>query len=179
MSDFGEVKTETPLLRQVSVPLNAFRIGNTAPKDVVMGSSPTVPALYFSKVSELITATVDMPPNWDKSKDCELRAIWALTQTQADGDSLDAAISYITLQGNFSRASSQLSAPRVVVTNAEGLAVDDMYTMKVTVPGADPDNGFAPGVDVFGFVFELGLANLTGVSEANLFGFHLVYEARY
>lgn len=183
MSNAGEVASDQALTRSLNLSIGDFRKGVTAPNDVTIGTSPSVPALNFSSVGELLTAAIAMPADWDKSADCTLHSFWALSQAETNNDVLNITLDYVAPEENVTGAgpakTSTQVTPSVTVTTANGLAIDDIYSVSATISEADANNGFSPGDAVAGFAFEIHLGNTTGVAEANLLGFRLDYQALY
>jgi len=61
-----------------------LRKGATAPVDSTLGTTPTVPTLYFSATNELVSGYITMHEAWDKNYDLELELVWALATAQTN-----------------------------------------------------------------------------------------------
>ena len=178
MSNFGDVAGNTALTRSIHVSGNQFRSGATAPTDVTIGTTPTVPALHFDATNELVSVYASLPVNMDRTKDLIARLQFSLSATETDADTLDFTCDYTAVLGNstgdgVARTSTQVTG-QVTVTTANGLAIGDLYTMDITFPFADATNPLASAIAI---AFEMHLTNVTEVGEIDLLDGDLIYEA--
>jgi hypothetical protein len=178
MSNFGDVTGDTTLTRSIHISGNQFRNGAAAPTDVIIGTSPEIPALHFDATGELVSAYVSLPPNMDRTKDLILRLHFSLSATETDADTLDFTCDYTAPLANstgdgIERTSTQVTG-QTTVTTANGLAIGDMYTMDITFPFGDATNPLASAIAL---AFELHLTNVTEVGEIDLVDGLLIYEA--
>ncbi len=169
------------LENSVVLTIDDFRKGAIGPTDVTLGNTPTIPALHFDATNELLAVHVIMPTDWDKSVDCKLALLFSLASTQLNGDVLDIILDYVTPEvdttgAGFSKTSTQLT-PSLVMTTANGLAVDDLHEMFISLDKDDVNNGYIVGDNHVGFCFEFHLANLVGVVDINFVAGELIYEA--
>lgn len=183
MSNAGDIKGDTVLVRSVPIGISQFRKGVIAPTDTTIGTTPTVPALAFSTTTQLVTFSANMPQRWDKTKNCTLYLIWALSVAETNGDTLDITLDYVAPKKETTGAgpgkTSTQKTGQVTVTTANGLAVGDVYEMAIPILQNDASNGFSDGDKTVGFIFEFRLTNTTGVGAANLVSGRLAYEAIY
>lgn len=180
MSDFGAVGSNTALLRTIHFSGGEIGRGVTAPTDVTIGTTPDVPALLFDAVAETGSIFVRFSPDIDRSVDMTLRLLWSLVAVETDTDQLDITIDYVavivgtTAQGP-DKASTQILATQQVST-AEGLAINDVYQMNITIAAADGTN---PLASASGIALEMHLTNLVEVAAIHLLGADLEYAALY
>jgi uncharacterized protein involved in outer membrane biogenesis len=155
-----------------------FRKGATAPTDVTIGTTPTVPALLFDATGELVSLYHSLPQDLDTGHDVILRLQWSLAAVQLNGDTLDVTCDYTapTLTGGagIAKTSTQITGQFTCVTGR--LAIGDLYTMDLTVPFGDATNPLASAV---GVAFEFHLTNTTGVAACHLVDGDFIYEGLY
>lgn len=180
MTAFGDVRSDTRLRRQLIVPISDFRMGVSSPTEVVLGSSPGIPALLFDNPPELASTFAQMPTNWDRSVDVDLVLAIQLVNGQLDGDALDMTVDYVVPRQNdtgngVTKTSTQL-LPSLVVSTASGLAAGDAYELRATFNRNDASNPFT-SVNALGFGFELHLTNLIEVGAFHLLSTCFSYEA--
>lgn len=183
MTTVGAAETEDTLLKSLALGLGDLGRGSTAPTEVTIGGTPTIPALLFDAVAETASANVIMSTDWDKSKDVIFALVWSLVNTQNDGHVLDVTLDYVailneTTGGGADKTSSQVLATQTLAT-ANGLAINDVYVLVATLAAADANNGFAAGDKTVGFGIEFHLTNLTDVAAIHVLGERIVYEANY
>lgn len=179
MALFGNVLTSTDLTRQIVLVIDQFRKGATAPADVTIGTTPTIPALRFSATNELISLYQVMPFNWDQG-DIEVILIWSLVSTEINADAISTTLDYVApivlSTGNgLGKTSTQLTDNRAVTTG-EGLAIGDLYSQIFTLLAADATN---PLANAQGIGLELHLTNLTGVASVDLVGACINFTATH
>lgn len=179
MSEFGEVDTRTVLDKQIIIPINNFRRGVTAPSNQVIGVSPTVPVLRFSKVEELASFFLFMPVDWNRGN-VKLELIFALVNNQIDGDTLDMACDYVAVLANAISAGVTKTSTTVngqtVCTTGGGLAIGDIYTLQFSQPAADVNN---PLLNAIGVGFEIRMTDVIKVTAMDLLSACVLYEANY
>ncbi len=166
-----------PVLRAIILTLQDFRKGTTAPTDVTIGTTPTVPALHFDATNELLTVQAAMPPDWDHG-DLILELEVVLSAAETNGDTLDLTVDYVATIPQSTgegpgKASTQLT-PSLTVTTANGLAIGDQYAMQIVISAADATN---PLADVGTIALEFHLTNITGVEEFNFIAGCIVYTS--
>jgi len=159
--------------------LQNLRKGATAPVDSTLGTTPTIPTLYFSATNELVSGYITMHEAWDKNYDLELELFWALASAQTNGDALSLTLDYVVTKHDTTgqgpaKTSTQLTLDHTMTT-AEGLAVGDMHPTIFVLPANDANNGFAAGDHSMGVGFEVHLTNVVGVADIHLLGGHLNY----
>ncbi len=179
MALFGDVLSNTELTRQIILTANQFRKGATAPTDVTIGTTPTVPALRFAATNELVSLFEVMPLNWDQG-DVEIILIWSLAAGEIDADQLSVTVDYtapidLSTGNGIAKTSTQLTDD-LLVSTANGLAAGDIYSQTFTLLAADATNPLANAV---GFALELHLTNLVGVASADLIGACINYTATH
>lgn len=170
MTQFGDVRSDTELRRQLVLTEDQFRKGVTAPADVTIGATPTIQALRFSAIDELISLFQVMPFNWDRG-DIDLMFAWSLVSAQTDGDQLSSTVDYVALielstGSGIAKTSTQLTND-ITVTTDNGLAIGDIYTQTFTLLAA---NGTNPLAAALGIGIEFHLTNIVGVASADLIG---------
>ena len=183
MAKSGQVLSDQDLVRIIQIDGNNFRKGVTAPTDVTIGTTPTIPALHFDATAELASLFKGMSPDWDKTQDCQLLLLWSLADTEVNAETLDITCDYVATKQNttgagIAKTSTQVTG-QVTVTTANGLAVGDLYIMSITLAQADATNGFGAGDDTVGFAVEIHLTNLTGVAQVDLIRGAIQYKALY
>jgi hypothetical protein len=176
MSNFGEVSSNTVLTRTLHLSGDQFRKGVTAPADVTIGTTPTVPALQFSATNQLVSLYHSLPDEADLTQDIILRLQWSLAAVQLNLDTLDMTCDYVavTLAGGagVAKASTQITGQFTAVTGR--LAIGDLYTMDLTFAAGDATNPLASAV---GIAFEFHMTNTTGVASCDLLDGDFIYEA--
>jgi hypothetical protein len=153
-----------------------FRKGITAPTDVTIGSSPTVPALLFDLIVELASLYHSFPADLDRTQDVILRLQFSLSSAEVNLDTCDFTCDYtaptlLTAEG-VAKASTQVTGQFTAVTGR--LAVGDIYIMDITFPAGDATN---PLVDALGIAFEIHMTNVTGVADIHLIDGDFIYTA--
>lgn len=179
MTAFGEVASNELLTRQLIFNIDQFRKGVTAPTDVTIGTTPTIPALRFAATNELVSLFVLMPINWDRTVDVQLLLTWSLAAGQINGDVLNITLDYVapdelTTGAGAAKASTQVTGS-ITVTTGNGLAAGDIYQLIITLPRADATNPYT-GTEI-GFGLEFHLTNVTGVASADLLSGCFTFEA--
>jgi len=169
---------ESPLDRQIILTTTQFRKGATAPSDVTIGTTPTIPALRFAATNELLSILQVMPFNWDKTQDIELILIWSLVSTEINGDAISITVDYTATQfqatgEGIAKTSTQITDD-LAVTTGEGLAIGDLYSHSITIAENDATN---PLADADAVALEIHLTNLTGVASVDLVGACFNYKA--
>ena len=180
MTLFGGVISDTLLDRQIILAGEQFRKGVTAPTDVTIGTTPTIPAQRFAATNELASLFEVLPFNIDLTENLELILIWSLVSGQINNDTLDVTMDYtvpiLNSTGNgIAKASTQLLAT-TTVTTGNGLAAGDMYSMLFLMLAGDATN---PLANAAGLALEIHLTNTTGVASADLVAACLNYKALY
>lgn len=175
MTNFGDVAGNTALVREIAIASSAFRKGSTAPTDVVLGTTPEVPALLMDATAELVDIGVVMPINWDKG-DIEVRLLYSLVAVQLNNDAMDMTCDYVAtrLAGGTgpTKAHTNISAQTLCVTGR--LAIDDIYEVVLSMAAADATNPLADAVSIHG---EIHLTNLVGVAAIHLIAGRVRYTA--
>lgn len=180
MTLLRDVAGNTPLANQLILDLVNFRKGVTSPTDSTIGTSPVTPTLLFAATNELVSTFLVMPPtNWDRTVDCTLVLIWALSVAETNGDVLSVTLDYTVPLKNTTGSGPGKASTQVLgtttVTTADGLAAEDVYTTNMVLPSADATNPFTSD-DAQGFSLELHLTNTVGVGAAHLLGGCVAYE---
>jgi len=182
MALFGAVNTSTSLSRVIIISGSDFRNGVTAPTDVTIGTTPTVPAKRFDAVAELATANIAMPFDFDPA-DVQLILIQSLLNIQINGDAVDWTCNYIAVD-NPSAAAHELftktstsATGSTTINTTNGLAVATQYTTSINLDVADGSNPLS--ADTISLSVEIGLSNLVGVTGINLVAACLAYTAKY
>ncbi len=176
MSHFGEILSSDELQRTLHLSGDQFRKGATAPTDVTIGTTPTVPALQFDATGELASLYHSLPAEMDKTVDLILRLQFSLANVQLNGDTCDftcdyTAVTTTTAEG-IAKTSTQVTGQFTTVTGR--LAVGDMYSMDITLPAADATN---PLTNAIGVAFEIHLTNVTGVAAIHLVDGDFIFDA--
>jgi hypothetical protein len=179
MVAFNDVAGDTALRRQIILTANQFRKGVTAPSDVTIGSTPTIPAQQFAATNELVSLFQAMPFNWDKG-DVDLVLIWSLAAVETNGDQLSTTLDYtapiaLSTGNGLAKTSTQLTND-LTVTTANGLAIGDVYSQTFTLSAADGDN---PLANAIGIAIEIHLTNTVGVALVDLIGACISYAATH
>lgn len=180
MTDFGQVASNTALTRSIHIDIANLRQGATAPTEVVIGTTPEVPALRFAATNELVSVYASFPQDLDKTQDVVLHLQWVLVTAETDADTLDVTCDYVAVIPNSTgsgpgKTSSQVTG-QVTVTTANGLAAGDLYEMNITFSAGDATN---PLASAHGIGLEFHLTNTTGVASADLIDADFVYSALY
>jgi len=165
-----------PPLRTLHLSGDQFRKGATAPTDVTIGTTPTVPALLFDLTTELASLYHSFPEDLDRDNDVVLRLQFSLSSVQLNLDTCDFSCDYtapteVTAEG-IAKASTNVTGQFTAVTGR--LAVGDIYEMDITFPFADATNPIANAV---GIAFEIHLTNVTGVADIHLIDGDFIYTA--
>lgn len=176
MSAFGEVASDQALTRFLHLSGDQFRKGATAPTDVTIGTTPTVPALRFAATNELASLYHSLPDEMDKTIDLTFRLQWSLAAVQLNGDTLDVTCDYtattLTTAEGIAKTSTQITGQFTAVTGR--LAIGDLYFMDMTMAAADATN---PLTNAIGIAFEIHLTNTTGVASCDLIDGDFIFEA--
>lgn len=177
---FGEVNSNQVLTRAINFSGAEFGKGGTAPTDVLIGTSPEVPALLFDAVAETASVYASFLPDMDLSQDITFKVQFSLVNVQINNDVLSLTIDYVvpvalTTASGPNKTSTQLTPTRTVTTG-EGLAVNDVYEITVTISAGDGSNPLAGGA---GIAIEVHLTNLTGVAAIHVIDASLEYTALY
>ena len=175
--NFGEILSSQALSEQIIITANQFRNGAVAPSDVTIGTTPTVDALQFAAINELVSTFFPLPFNMDRTIDPQLVLIWSLSAVENNADTLDVTLDYtapidLSTGNGIAKASTQLT-DAVTVTTANGLAIGDTYSQSFSFAVGDATNPLASAI---GLAVEFHLTNVTGVGEADLIGACLAYE---
>ena len=178
MSRVGAVNSNQLLTRIIDVNGTNWRKGVTAPTDVTVGTTPSVPALLFDAVLELATTTLRIPIDWDSGTDPLLVIRWSLVNGQVNLDTADFTIDYtistlVTAEGP-NKTHTQITASTDAVTGR--LAADDVYETTFTFDRADGNNPIAAG-DLLHLEFHL--TNVAEVLAIHLLDAAFQYEAAY
>ncbi len=178
MSKFGEVSSAKVLTAQMRLSVTNFRKGGTAPSDSTLGTTPTVPTLLFTATNQLLSGSVPIPRDMDRSVNPQLTLQFALDVAESDSDTLDFTGDYIVTEhlagdGGLVKASTQLTGS-VTVTTAGGLVQGEVYELALTLNVGDATNPI--GADSDDISFEVHLTNTTGVGRAHLFAGRFDYE---
>lgn len=64
MTAWGAVSSDTALTRELRISGSQFRKGATAPTDVTVGTTPTVPLVRFDATNELATLLIPIPSDY-------------------------------------------------------------------------------------------------------------------
>ena len=182
MTLFGQVSSAQVLIRAVHFDAPEIGQGATAPTPVTIGTSPAVPALLFNATNETGVILVSFREDMDLSQDFTLMMQWALVSNQSNGDQLDITIDYVvylkdTTGAGPDKTSTQLTPTQQVAT-ADGLAINDVYEMSITIAAADATNPLT-AVDAAGIAIEFHLTNLTDIAAIHLIDVDLDYTALY
>ena len=171
---------DTVLTRHLPLTGTNWRQGVTAPTEVTIGTTPTVRALLFDAIAELLGTTFQMPDDWDTGTDPVLILKWSLTQIETDLDvaswSCDYTVSRENSTGNGPGRASSTATGTTTVTTANGLADGDEYTTEITLDRADATNPIAADNSVHP---EIHLTNVSGVGAVHLTDAYLRYEATH
>jgi len=180
MAEFGEVNTAETLIRVELFDVNQFRKGVSAPSDVTIGTTPTVQALNFSATAELLSLSFPTPINMDTTIDPTIILDFALSAGETNGDTLDVTLDYNAHAspdaGNGPDKASTQVLGQTTVTTANGLAINDPYSVICPLDAGDATNPLS-GVNKINFEFHL--TNITGVAEANFLGGCIQYTSKY
>ena len=168
--------------RAIILTTNDFRKGVSAPIDVTIGTTPTVPALRFTSVLELVTAFAMMPTDWD-SGDVLVVLIMALTTTELTGEDISMKMDYVTVVPESTglgpgRASTRVTVDHTVTT-ATGLATGDVHGVMFPISATDATNPIPRGTSPKGLAMEFSLNNVVGVAAIDLIGACILYNALY
>ncbi len=178
----GEVLTNVALASQVSLGINNFRKGVTAPADGTLGTTPTTPTILFALAAERLAAGVIFPVDMDRTVDAQIVLIWALAAGETNLDALDVTLDYtipiIGTTGAGPGKASTGATGQIIVTTAEGLAIGDTYSMSINLPRADATNPYT-SANAVGLSFEFGLTNVVGVASAHFLAGRLAYERNH
>lgn len=175
----GSVLSNRNLDRSVMLRTINFRKGVTAPTDVTLGTTPTVPALRFAATNELASLTQLLPTfDWNKTANIQVFLLWSLVSAETNGDQISTTLDYVAWQQSstgqgLARASTQLTS-NTTVTTGNGLAVGDIYVQTFTLAAADATN---PLANADGISFEIHLTNTTGVASVDLIAGCVNYDA--
>ena len=169
MTDFGKVLSSQALTRTLDFGAAEIGQGATAPTEVLVGTSPEVPALLFNATNETATILASFVPEMDLSVNFTVHFLWALVNTEIDADELAMTLDYIVFLENttgsgLTKTSTQVLATQQVTT-ANGLAINDVYDLDVAIAFDDATNPFAGAA---GIAIEFHLTNLTGVAAIHL-----------
>lgn len=167
-----------PITRTLHISGANFGKGSTAPTDVLLGTSPEVPALLFDAVAETASVYQSFLADTDRSQDLTLRIQFALVNAETNGDALSATLDYVVpvvgVTGSGpTKTSTQVLATKTVTTG-EGLAVGDVYEIEFPISAADATNPTAAGA---GIAWEFHLTNTTGVAAVHVLDADLDYKA--
>lgn len=170
MSTFGHLE------RTLHLSGDQFRKGATAPTDVTIGTTPTIPALLFDATNELASLYHSLPVDVDLTQDVILRLQFSLSSIEVNLDTCDFTCDYtaptlVTANG-IAKASTSVTGQFTAVTGR--LAVGDMYTMDITFTAGDATNPLATAI---GIAFEIHLTNVTGVADIHLVDGDFIYTA--
>jgi len=139
-----------------------------------------VPALLFDATTELATVTEDLPIDMDLTVDPVLTIIFSLVNSQINNDTADLTFDYVApikeVTGSGPAKASTTATATTTVTTANGLAVDDMYSINLTIDAADATN---PLASAEALSIEMHLTNVTGVAAIHMLSAHLRYTAKY
>ncbi len=177
MTAFGGVLSSQVLSEQIIITAEQFRVGATAPSSVTIGTTPTIDALQFSTIAQLVSTFFPLPFNMDRTINPALVLIWSLAATEVNNDTLDLTLDYtapidLSTGSGIAKASTQLT-PALTVTTANGLAIGDIYSQSISFAVGDATNPLASAI---GLAIEFHLTNTTGVGIADLIGACLAYE---
>jgi len=177
---FGAIGSDQVLTRAINFSGAQFGKGGTAPTDVLLGTSPEVPALLFDAIAETASVYTAFLPDMDLSQDITIRFQFALVNTQINGDVLSLTIDYVvpiagTTASGPTKTSTQLTPTRTITTG-EGLAVADVYEITATILAGDATNPLSGGV---GIAIEIHLTNLTDVAAIHVLDADIEYTALY
>ncbi len=177
---FGTVNSNQGLTKALNFSGAQLGKGSTAPTDVLIGTSPEVPALLFDATNETASIYTSFFPDMDLSEDMRIRVQFALVNTQVNGDAVDLTFDYIVpvagITGSgITKASTQVTASKTITTG-EGLAVDDLYEVIATLPAADATNPITGGSALS---LEMHLTNVSGVAAMHVLDADLEYTALY
>lgn len=163
-------------LRTLHLSGDQFRKGATAPTDVTIGTTPTIPALHFDATGELASLYHSLPNDADLTQDIILRLQFSLSAVEVNLDTCDFSCDYTapTLAGGagIAKASTNITGQFTAVTGR--LAIGDMYVMDLTFTAGDATN---PLASALGIAFEIHLTNTTGVGEVDLVDGDFIYTA--
>lgn len=180
MSLFRDVPGNTALIREMPLAGIILQPGGTAPTQVSIGTTPTVPARLFDAVGELAAGTFQMPIDWDPSTNPVIVLKWSLAVGETNADvaswTLDYTVSRVLSTTNGpGRANTQILAT-TTVTTGNGLVAGDVYTTEFTLDRTNATNPIVAGNAVHP---EIHLTNLVGVGAVHLTDAFLRYEALY
>lgn len=180
MTAFGDVAGNTALTRSIHIDISNLRQGATAPTEVLIGTTPEVPALRFAATNELVSVYASFPQDMDTTQDVTFQLQWALVAAETDSDTLDITCDYVAVTplstGDGPNKTSTQVTGQVTVTTANGLAIGDVYEMSITFSAADATN---PLSGASGIGLEFHLTNTTGVASADLLDADFIYSALY
>lgn len=177
MTAFGAVLSDQLLTQQFIITGNQFRRGVTAPTEVTIGTTPTIDALRFSGILELVSTYLIMPFNWDRTVDPELILVWSLVNAETNGDAINVTMDYtapiaLSTGDGIAKTSTQLTDSRVLTTG-EGLAAGDIYGQTFTFDRNDANN---PLANAQGFAVEFHLTNVATVADIDLIAACMNYQ---
>ena len=170
MSTYGHLE------RALHLSGDQFRKGATAPTDVTIGTTPTIPALLFNATNELASLYHSLPADADLTQDIILRLQFSLSSIEVNLDTCDftcdyTAVTLVTAEG-IAKASTSVTGQFTAVTGR--LAVGDLYEMDITFTAGDATNPLATAI---GIAFEIHMTNVTGVADIHLIDGDFIYTA--
>lgn len=180
MTTAGQVLSNTPLIRHMSLRGVILQPRGTAPTEVGIGASPDVPALLFDAIGEIAGGSFVMPPDWDPNTNPIIVLKWSIVVSETNADvaswSCDYTVSREGVTGAGPGKTSTTNLSTTTVTTAAGLAVGDAYRNEFTLLRGDGTNPIVAGDAVHP---EIHLTNLTGVGACHVTDAFLRYEAAY
>jgi hypothetical protein len=170
----------TNVPREIALQIDQFRKGATAPTDVTIGTTPTIPAFRLSRTTELISIYQIMPLNWDTTRDVSFLPIWSLVNPQVAGDQISVTMDYVATQvenpgSGIAKTSTQVTQ-NITLSDAQGVGVGDLYNGSIPILAADPTNPLANATHIG---LEFHLTNLIGVAEIDFVGACITYTAGF
>lgn len=164
--------------RQFVIPAQNLTQGVTSPSINQRGPL-AVDVFNLRLVAEELKGDCAIPTQWDHS-DFEIVLDFALSDIQTNGNALDIDFNYQIWQaespGNGQLKTVTNTTGQVIVTTANGLAIGDIYRMRIMLDANDGDN---PLANADGMSFSLNLSNILEVGEIDLKSVCLAYTARY
>jgi len=177
---FRDVTGDTQLNRVLNVNSAQWRKGATAPTEAIIGTTPETIVFLFDAVNEVGGIYFNFPEDMDKTQDIRLDIDFSLVNVQINNDVLNITIDYVAITKNSTGSGLDKTSTQVLsteaVTTANGLAVNDVYILQITISAGDGNN---PLANATGISIDIHLTNISGVAAIHAIDGHLHYAAKY
>jgi hypothetical protein len=174
-------RSQETITRTARFGVSNLQKGATAPTDVLIGTTPSVGALLFDAVAELVSFNFIPPEDMDLTVDFTIDIHFALITGQTNLDVAAGTIDYIAYDSAnnevLTKTSTQITATETITT-AGGVAQDTSYVMQFTVDVSDATNPIDSLVNGQAD-FEFHLTNVSPVTGIHVTGAHVIYTALY